>query len=125
MLAAAGVNRTIPAVEFVLLGYAFSLGMAQSLYFALMLLQPSIRKSPRRMYLPCPETLANSMLFPMLVLPFLPLAYRKLGSNQSTFWISAPVFFNLLQGVLAAWPVVIAWAIRVSRTQLREAYSGH
>ena len=125
MLTAPGMNRDLPSVEFVILGYAFSLATAQSLYFAVMLLKPSIRKPPRNVYLPRPEILAIPMLLEMLVLPFLPQAYRKLEGDQSTLWIPAPIYFNLLQGFLVAWPVAIAWAIGVSLMQLREAYSGH
>ena len=125
MLTAAGVNRDLPSVEFVVLGYTFGLATAQSLYFALLLLKPRIRKPPRRMYLPYPQLVAPPMLLQMLLLPLLPSACRKLEGNQSTLWIPASVYFNLLQGFLAVWPIVIAGAIGVGLTQMRYAYSGY
>lgn len=54
------------------------------------------------------------IVFEMFGLAYLPSAYHKLVADKGTLFLSASVFFNVLQAFLVAFPAIIAVVIRVS-----------
>ena len=110
VLTTVGRNRSLPAWPFIVLAYCFSLASSQSLYFALKLMKPQSgwRDRHRQSWMPYASVVAYPIALEMMGLAYLPSAYRKIVEDQSTFFMPAPVFFNILQAFLVVLPMCIA-----------------
>ncbi|KAK5138517.1 hypothetical protein LTR08_000104 [Meristemomyces frigidus] len=107
-----GRNRSLPAWPFIVLSYCFSLAASQSLYFALMLLKPNPRRQRHQQsWMPYASVVAFPIVLEMFGLAYLRTAYWKIVEDKSTLFMSAPVFFNVLQAFLIALPMYIAFTI--------------
>ncbi|KAK5128860.1 hypothetical protein LTR85_000193 [Meristemomyces frigidus] len=105
-------NRDLPAFAFIVFGYCFSVAASQSLYYALLLLKPAPLLRRKQNWMPHQAVAILPIAFEVLGLAYLPSAYQRIIADKSTLFLSAPVFFNVLQASLVALPAVIAVVIR-------------
>ena len=117
MLTTPGRNRSLPAWPFIVISYCFSLAASQSLFFALMLLKPKPRRlRHQQSWVPYASTVAIPLALEMFGLAYLRTAYWKIVEDKGTLFLSAPVFFNILQAFLITLPMGFAVIICVSTT---------
>ncbi|KAK4545380.1 hypothetical protein LTR36_003560 [Oleoguttula mirabilis] len=105
-------NRDLPAFAFIVFGYCFSLAAAQSLYYALLLLKPAPPQRRKQNWMPHQVVALLPIVAEMAGLACLPRAYWDIVADKSTLFMSATVFFNVLQAFLVALPAIIALVIR-------------